>query len=155
MIEGMKASLSVMWSDSNRERALQTEISAATIRLINAFSLVDEITYKKASEAADTATQSAILGPFFRTDHPVRPKGANIHITKGEGAEQLYFFGQVVDAKSGTPLANASVDVWMASTNGEEVPHRFWTHPDAYAKAQACMNSRMRTRWSTICGANS
>lgn len=81
-------------------------------------SLVDEITYKKASEAADTATQSAILGPFLRTDHPVRSKGANIHITKGEGAEQLYFFGQVVDAKSGQPLANASVDVWMASTNG-------------------------------------
>ena len=48
----------------------------------------------------------------------MRPKGANIHITKSEGAEQLYFFGRVMDAKTGRPLVNASVDVWMASTNG-------------------------------------
>ncbi|KAK3704135.1 hypothetical protein LTR37_013975 [Vermiconidia calcicola] len=41
-------------------------------------SLVDEITYKKAAEASDFATQSAILGPFFREDHPIRKKGESI-----------------------------------------------------------------------------
>ena len=39
---------------------------------------MDEITYKKAAEASDFATQSAILGPFFREDHPIRKKGESI-----------------------------------------------------------------------------
>lgn len=86
--------------------------------------LVDEITYKKASEASDLATQSAILGPFFRHDHPVREKGASIHITKGEGAEDAYMYGRVLDAKTGKPLAGATVDVWQASTNGTLRPCR-------------------------------
>ena len=64
------------------------------------------------------ATQSAILGPFFRHDHPIREKGASIHITKGEGAEDAYMYGRVLDAKTGKPLVGATVDVWQASTNG-------------------------------------
>lgn len=89
-------------------------------------SLVDEITYKKAcAEAANgggMVTDSAILGPFFRTDAPVREKGATIHITKAKGAEDVFFYGRVVDAKSGMPLMGASVDVWQASTNGKTLP---------------------------------
>jgi catechol 1,2-dioxygenase len=81
-------------------------------------SLVDEITYKKASEAHDLTTQSAILGPFFRTDHPVREKGASIHLTRAADAEDVYMYGRVMDAKTGKPLKGATVDVWMASTNG-------------------------------------
>lgn len=49
--------------------------------------LVDEITYKKASEATGVATQSAILGPFFRNDHPVREKGASISSDTPKDAE--------------------------------------------------------------------
>lgn len=90
-------------------------------------SLVDEITYKKAcSEAANNGgavTASAILGPFFRTDAPVREKGATIHISKAPGAEDVFFYGKVVDASSGKPLVGASVDVWQASTNGEPNSH--------------------------------
>ncbi|KIW57629.1 hypothetical protein, variant [Exophiala xenobiotica] len=81
-------------------------------------SLVDEITYKKASEAADMATQSAILGPFFRHDHPIREKGATISFNTPEDATPVYMYGQVMDAKTKKPLANATIDVWEASTNG-------------------------------------
>jgi len=81
-------------------------------------SLVDEITYKKASEAADVATQSAILGPFFRHDHPVREKGASITFDTPEDAEVVYMYGQVLDATTKKPLAGATIDVWEASTNG-------------------------------------
>jgi hypothetical protein len=49
--------------------------------------LVDEITCMKAAEAADVATQSAILGPFFRKDHPVRQKGDHITFDTPEDAE--------------------------------------------------------------------
>lgn len=80
--------------------------------------LVDEITYKKASEAADTATQSAILGPFFQHDNPILKNGASIYRTKAEKAEVVYMYGKVVDNKTGKPLANATIDIWQASTNG-------------------------------------
>lgn len=80
---------------------------------------MDEITYKKAAEAADSATQSAILGPFFRHDRPTRNKGDSIHITRGEGAIDVYMYGRVVDASTGRPLVGATVDIWQASTNGK------------------------------------
>ena len=80
--------------------------------------LVDEITYKKASEATDVATQSAILGPFFRQDHPVREKGANISTDTPENAEVAYMYGQVLDCTTKKPVKGATIDVWEASTNG-------------------------------------
>lgn len=86
--------------------------------------LVDEITYKKASEATDVATQSAILGPFYRQDHPIREKDATISFNAPEDAEAVYMYGQVLDAKTKKPLSNAKIDVWEASTNGEAVD---WT----------------------------
>lgn len=80
--------------------------------------LVDEITYKKAAEAADVATQSAILGPFFRHDHPTLPKGANISHDTPADAEPVYMYGKVMCAKTKKPLVGATIDVWQASTNG-------------------------------------
>ena len=41
-------------------------------------SLVDEITYKLASTAADEPTATAILGPFYRHDAPKLPMGSCI-----------------------------------------------------------------------------
>jgi len=79
---------------------------------------VDEITYKKASEAADLATQGAILGPFFRHDHPIREKGATVSFNAPEDAIPVYMYGQVLDAKTKKPLADATIDIWQASTNG-------------------------------------
>ncbi|KAL2071055.1 hypothetical protein VTL71DRAFT_12290 [Oculimacula yallundae] len=81
-------------------------------------SLVDEITFKKAAEATSPATRSAILGPFFRNDHPVREKGDSISFNTPGDAEMVYMHGRVLEAHSKTPLANASIDVWEASTNG-------------------------------------
>lgn len=80
---------------------------------------MDEITYKKASEAADVATQSAILGPFFRQDHPVREKGASISFNTPDDAQVVYMYGRVLDATTQKPLSNATIDVWEASTNGK------------------------------------
>jgi len=80
--------------------------------------LVDEITYKKASEATDLATQSAILGPFFQTDHKIRKNGESVVEKLGEGGEVAYVYGQVVDATTKKPVKNASIDIWEASTNG-------------------------------------
>lgn len=79
---------------------------------------MDEITFKKAAEAADFATQSAILGPFFRHDHPIREKGSTISFDTPKDADVVYMHGVVCDAVTKKPLAGASIDVWQASTNG-------------------------------------
>lgn len=81
-------------------------------------SLVDEITYKKASEAQDVATATAILGPFFRQDAPVRAYGDSITFNTPKDAEVTYMYGVVSDAKTKKPLQNAVIDVWECSTNG-------------------------------------
>jgi catechol 1,2-dioxygenase len=91
----------------------------ANVVLTAYHSLVDEITYKKASEAANLATQSAILGPFFRTDHPIRKNNDTISFNPPDDAESVYMHGRVLDARTKKPLPNASIDVWQASTNGK------------------------------------
>jgi len=82
------------------------------------FRLVDEITYKLAAASASTATPSAILGPFWRHDAPVRRNGETICLATPSDGKVAYMFGVVTDAVSGKPLKNALVDVWQASTNG-------------------------------------
>lgn len=81
-------------------------------------SLVDDITYRKAAEAGD-ATASAILGPFWRQDTPMRDFGSTITFDTPSDGQVAYVHGTVTDATSGKPLSNAVVDVWQASTNGE------------------------------------
>jgi catechol 1,2-dioxygenase len=56
---------------------------------------VDEITYMKAAAATDVATQSAILGPFFREDHPVRQNGDHISFDTPKDAEVSEFLQRV------------------------------------------------------------
>ena len=79
--------------------------------------LVDEITFKLAAEAGDTATASAILGPFFRHDAPELPSESTIVHGVDDG-EITYMHGYVRDVKTGKPIPNATIDVWQASTNG-------------------------------------
>lgn len=81
--------------------------------------LVDEITYKQAAASAGSATPSAILGPFWRQDTPVRKNGETIVLKAPEDGKIALMHGVVTDAVSGKPLKGASVDVWQASTNGE------------------------------------
>ncbi len=79
--------------------------------------MVDEITFKLAAEAGDTATASAILGPFFRHDAPELANESTIVYGVDDG-EITYMHGYVRDVKTGKPVPNATIDVWQASTNG-------------------------------------
>ncbi|EOD51111.1 Catecholdioxygenase [Neofusicoccum parvum] len=82
-------------------------------------SLVDEITYKLASEAADQPTATAILGPFWRKDAPQYPMGETI--VRGKEAEQgdtAWMHGRVLDFTTGKPIVNAELDVWHTAPNG-------------------------------------
>ncbi|KAL7927002.1 Intradiol ring-cleavage dioxygenase [Trichoderma austrokoningii] len=81
-------------------------------------SLVDDITYREASKADKPPTSSAILGPFWRADAPIRENGTPITFKTPKDAIVAYMHGQVTSAETGKPLANATVDVWQASTNG-------------------------------------
>ncbi|KAM0513203.1 hypothetical protein ACHAPE_008050 [Trichoderma viride] len=81
-------------------------------------SLVDDITYREASKADKPPTSSAILGPFWRADAPIRENGTTITFNTPKDAIVSYMHGQVTSAETGKPLANATVDVWQASSNG-------------------------------------
>ncbi|KAA8573315.1 hypothetical protein MFRU_053g00360 [Monilinia fructicola] len=81
-------------------------------------SLVDEITYKKAADAVDAPTASAILGPFFRHDAPVLENESSIIQTAVDDGEIVYMHGTVTDNKTKKPIVGATVDAWQASTNG-------------------------------------
>ncbi|KAE8143879.1 Intradiol ring-cleavage dioxygenase [Aspergillus pseudotamarii] len=81
-------------------------------------SLIDEITFTLAGEAKDAPTATAILGPFFRADTPWRQNGEDIVKTKPANGEMVFMHGQVLDFASKKPLVEATVEVWLASTNG-------------------------------------
>ncbi|KAF6793709.1 dioxygenase [Colletotrichum sojae] len=82
-------------------------------------SLVDDITSRAATRSgANPGTATAILGPFWRADTPVRENGNTIVLKCPEDGEVGFMYGRVTCADTGRPLANASVDVWQASTNG-------------------------------------
>ncbi|KAI9646375.1 hypothetical protein NHQ30_004365 [Ciborinia camelliae] len=81
-------------------------------------SLVDEITFKKAADAVDAPTASAILGPFFRHDAPLLENESSIIQTPVDDGEIVYMHGIVTDHKTKKPIVGATVDAWEASTNG-------------------------------------
>lgn len=66
---------------------------------------------------AGNETISTVLGPFFRENAPVMPKGAST-VQKGfDGQETVYVEGYVRDPE-GNPLAGATVNVWEDAPNG-------------------------------------
>lgn len=71
-----------------------------------------------AEEAQDAPTATAILGPFFRADTPYRENGADIVVTRPADGEITFMHGLVMDVDTRTPLVDATVEVWQASTNG-------------------------------------
>ncbi|KAI5242854.1 putative dioxygenase [Aureobasidium subglaciale] len=81
-------------------------------------SLVDEITFKKAAAAKDAVTQSAILGPFFRHDAPLRNLDDSISFNTPKDAELVYMHGTIMSASTHEPVEGAELDIWQASTNG-------------------------------------
>ena len=80
-------------------------------------SLVDEITYKRVTEAGDGATASAVLGPFWRKDSPMRKMGETIVFGIDDGDHTL-MHGVVVDYVTGAPIEGAELDVWHTAPNG-------------------------------------
>lgn len=77
------------------------------------------MTYRRAAEATDAATASAVLGPFWRHDTPLRDFGSSITFNTPSEGQVAYIHGAVMDAKTKKPISNALVDVWLASTNGQ------------------------------------
>ena len=72
--------------------------------------LVDLINH----DAAGSATESTVLGPFYVEDAPWRSNGDAI--TDDLGAQPLLVSGHVRDT-DGSPVAGATVDVWQNATN--------------------------------------
>ena len=94
--------------------------SAAGPKVLTECTLVDDITFSAATKSSNGLTASAILGPFWREDHPVRPDGTTISFDTPKDAEVAFMYGQVTDVVSGKPIAGATVDIWQASTNGKQ-----------------------------------
>jgi catechol 1,2-dioxygenase len=81
-------------------------------------SLVDEITYKLASEAEDQPTATAILGPFWRKDAPKKKMGESVILKEMSDGERTYMHGTVTDFKTGKPIEGAELDIWHTAPNG-------------------------------------
>ena len=85
--------------------------------IIGLESLVDEITFKLATNAADAPTSTAILGPFWRKDAPKYEMGDTIVHGIKDGDHTL-MHGKVVDYLTGEPIEGAELDVWHTAPNG-------------------------------------
>lgn len=81
-------------------------------------SLIDEITYKLASEAQDEPTATAILGPFWRKDAPQKQMGDTIVSGIDEEGHRTWMHGIVTDFMTGEPIEGAVLDVWHTAPNG-------------------------------------
>lgn len=82
-------------------------------------SLVDEITYKLATSAADEPTATAILGPFYRNNAPQMEMGSCIvHGSENSEGDRTWMHGTVTDFKTGKPIEGAVIDVWHTAPNG-------------------------------------
>jgi protocatechuate 3,4-dioxygenase beta subunit len=75
--------------------------------------MVDLVTHTR--EAA-RATDSSLLGPFYREGAPERPLGASI--AGDTPGESIIVRGRVTDPR-GRALAGATVDVWQAAPSGK------------------------------------
>lgn len=64
-----------------------------------------------------TESESTVLGPFYRENPPVLPKGASTVLKDYPDQETVYFEGHIRDA-DGTPLSGVTIDVWEDAPNG-------------------------------------
>lgn len=62
-------------------------------------------------------TVSTVLGPFYRENPPVLPKGATVVQMDFENTQSIYIEGHVLDT-DGKPLAGVTIDVWEDAPNG-------------------------------------
>lgn len=85
--------------------------------IIGLESLVDEITYKLATDATDAPTSTAILGPFWRANAPARKMGESIVHNIPDG-DHTYMHGTITDYVTGKAIEGAELDVWHTAPNG-------------------------------------
>ncbi len=62
-------------------------------------------------------SESTVLGPFYRENPPVLPKGASVVQKHFDNEESAYFEGYVRDT-DGNPLEGVIMDVWEDAPNG-------------------------------------
>lgn len=75
--------------------------------------LVDMLTHP----VEGTESESTVLGPFYRENPPVLPKGASTVQKHFDDEETVYFEGYVRDA-AGNPVEGVTMDVWEDAPNG-------------------------------------
>ncbi len=93
-----------MCDDRRQEFILLSDVLGASM-------LVDAINHR----ADGGATESTVLGPFYRAGAPALPMGASISLD-GRG-EPAVISGRVL-APDGTPIAGAVLDVWKGNEHG-------------------------------------
>jgi catechol 1,2-dioxygenase len=64
-----------------------------------------------------TESESTVLGPFYRENPPVLPKGASTVQKHFEGEETVLVEGHVRDS-SGNPISGVTIDIWEDAPNG-------------------------------------
>jgi catechol 1,2-dioxygenase len=75
--------------------------------------LVDMLT----NPVTGAESESTVLGPFYRDNPPILPKGASTVQKHFEGEETVYFEGTIRDT-DGKPLEGVILDVWEDAPNG-------------------------------------
>ncbi len=75
--------------------------------------LVDMLTHP----VEGSESESTVLGPFYRENSPVLPKGGSTVQKHFAGEETVYFEGHVRDLH-GRPLEGVVIDVWEDAPNG-------------------------------------
>jgi catechol 1,2-dioxygenase len=64
-----------------------------------------------------TESESTVLGPFYRENPPVLPKGASIILKHYDNEETTYYEGYIRDT-DGNGVAGVTMDVWEDAPNG-------------------------------------
>jgi catechol 1,2-dioxygenase len=75
--------------------------------------LVDMLDHK----VTDGESESTVLGPFYRENPPVLPKGGNVIQKEFDNSETVRVSGRVLDT-AGVPIEGVTIDVWEDAPNG-------------------------------------
>lgn len=93
-------------SDKRQEFILLADILGVEV-------LVDMVS----NPVSGTISESTVLGPFYRENPPILPKGASTVQKQFDGQETVYVEGCVRDP-NGAALSGVTLDVWEDAPNG-------------------------------------
>lgn len=69
------------------------------------------------NQVTEGESESTVLGPFYRENPPVLPKGASIVQKDFDGQQTVRVSGRVLDT-GGNPIEGVQIDVWEDAPNG-------------------------------------